>query len=73
METLTGGDVEVATVEIGLEGRREALDLMAALTPFRSFMVQHDHTRWIVHARVPGCNGETLEEFVETIERWRSA
>jgi len=65
----TGGVVEVATVEIGLDGRSGALDLMAALIPFHSFIVQHDREHWVVHARVPGCHGETLDDLVTTIDR----
>jgi hypothetical protein len=65
----TGGDVEVATVEVGFAGRWAALDLMITLLPFHSFMVQRDREHWVVHARVPGCHGETLDDLVTTIER----
>lgn len=66
------GDVDVAAVEIGLDRRYDALDLMAALIPFHSFMVQQEREHWVVHARVPGCHGENLEDLVTTIERWGS-
>jgi Arc/MetJ family transcription regulator len=66
------GDTDVATVEIGLDGRHEALALMAALIPFHSFVVQHGRAHWIVHARVPGCHDETLDELLARIERWAS-
>jgi hypothetical protein len=66
------GDVDVATVEIRLEGRYEALALMTALIPFHSFVVQPDRAHWVVHARVPGCHDETLDELLATIERWGS-
>ncbi len=59
-----------ATIEVGLESRSDALSLMDALIPFHSFMVQHDHDRWVVHARVPGCNGEPFEDLVTTIDHW---
>jgi hypothetical protein len=68
----TGRDTHVATVEIGLDGRHEALHLMAALTPFHSFVVQHDRAHWVVHARVPGCHDETLDDLLARIERWES-
>lgn len=64
-----GHDVAPVTVAIRLEERREALDLMASLTAFHSFIVEHDRQRWVVHARVPGCSGETLDDLVATIER----
>lgn len=59
-----------ATVEIGVDGRHEAVALMAALIPFHSFVVQHDCEHWVVHARVPGCHDETLDDLLATIERW---
>lgn len=68
----TGGDSDVATVEIRLACRREALALMAALIPFHSFVVQHGRAHWVVHARVPGCHDETLDDLLATIERWGS-
>lgn len=61
-----------ATVEVGLEGRHEALALMTALIPFHSFVVQHDLEHWVVHARAPGCHDETLDALLATIERWTS-
>lgn len=67
-----GGDTDVATVEIGLERRHDALALMAALIQFHSFVVQHDRAHWVVHARVPGCHDETLDDLLATIERWVS-
>ena len=60
------------TVQIGIEGRHEALALMTALIPFHSFVVQHDREHWVVHARVPGCHDETLDDLLATIERWTS-
>lgn len=68
-EAALGDDVTSTTVSIRLKERREALDLMAALTAFHSFIVEHDRRLWVVHARVPGCSGETLDDLVATIER----
>lgn len=68
----TDADVDVVTAEIGVNGRNRALDLMVALIPFHSFLVQHEREHWVVHARVPGCHGETLEDLLSTIERWGS-
>ena len=42
----TDGRVDVAAVEIGLDQRHDALDLMASLIPFHSFLVQKDRERW---------------------------
>jgi len=64
---------DTVAVEIGLDGRHAALDLMTTLIPFHSFLVQHDREHWVVHARVPGCHGETLDDLVTAIERWGSA
>jgi hypothetical protein len=61
---------ETATIEVGLESRRDALSLMDALSPFHSFMVQHTRERWVVHAHAPGCHGEPLEDLVATIDHW---
>lgn len=59
-------------VQIAVDGRHEAVGLMDALIPFHSFVVQLDREHWVVHARVPGAHGETLDELFATIERWQS-
>lgn len=58
-------------VEVEVEGRWDALALSELLTPFRSFLVQRDRERWVVHARVPGPRGESLDEALEAIDEWR--
>ena len=50
----------MTTIEIDVQGRWDALALSELLIPFHSFLVQHDHERWVVHARAPGCRGESL-------------
>lgn len=60
------------TIEIEVEGRRAALDLSKLLIPFHSFLVQHDHERWVIHARAPGCRGESLAEALAAIEDWHT-
>jgi hypothetical protein len=74
MKSSIGTDVEatdagVGAVEIRLGRRTDALALMVDLIPFHSFLVQHDREHWVVHARVPGCHGETLDDLLSTIER----
>jgi hypothetical protein len=60
------------TIEIEIEGRWDALALSELLIPFHSFLVQHDHERWVVHARAPGCRGESLPNALELIDNWRA-
>jgi hypothetical protein len=60
----------VAAVEVGVEGRWDALALSEILMPWGSFLVQLDRERWVVHARVPGYRGESLDEAVAAIEGW---
>jgi hypothetical protein len=62
----------VTTIEIEVQGRWDALALSELLIPFHSFLVQHDHERWVVHARAPGCHGEPLPEALEAVEDWRA-
>jgi hypothetical protein len=62
------GDV---AVEIEVRGRWDALALSEQLIPFHSFLVQHGPERWVVHARSPGCHGETLDAALAVIGEWR--
>jgi hypothetical protein len=57
-------------IEIEVMGRWDALALSEHLLPYRSFLVQHERERWVVHARVPGCRGETLADAVRAIDDW---
>ena len=59
-------------IEIDVQASCDALALSELLVAFHSFLVQHDHEHWIVHARTPGCHGETLPEAVAVIAAWRS-
>ena len=61
-----------AAVEIDVCGRWDALALSELLVPFHSFLVQLTTDRWVVHARTPGCHGETLLEALRAIEEWRA-
>jgi hypothetical protein len=61
----------VTTIEIEVQGRWDALALSELLIPFHSFLVQHDHERWVIHARAPGCRGESLSEALTAIDDWR--
>lgn len=69
-----GGLVEpqgsAATLEIDVVGRWDALALSELLIPYHSFLVQHDTERWVVHARAPGCHGESFDDALGTIEDW---
>jgi hypothetical protein len=44
--------------------------LLELLIPYHSFLVQHDHDRWIVHARAPGYHGQPLSDALEAIHEW---
>jgi hypothetical protein len=61
----------VTAIEIEVQGRWDALALSELLIPFHSFLVQHDQERWVVHARAPGCRGESLSEALAAIDDWR--
>jgi hypothetical protein len=54
-----------------VRGRWDALALSEQLIPFHSFLVQHGHERWVVHARSPGCHGEPLDAALAVIDEWR--
>jgi hypothetical protein len=58
--------------EVDVRGRWDALALSELLVPFHSFLVQHTTDRWVVHARTPGCHGESLLEALLAIEEWRA-
>ncbi|NUR77410.1 MAG: hypothetical protein HOQ28_14135 [Thermoleophilia bacterium] len=60
-----------APIEIDVHGRWDALALSEWLMHYHSFLVQHDHERWTVHARAPGCHGEPLADALRAIEVWR--
>jgi hypothetical protein len=63
---------QVTPIEIEVHGRWDALALSELLVPFHSFLVQHDHERWVIHARTPGCRGEPLSEALAAIDDWHS-
>lgn len=65
-----GENVITTAVEIGVQERRKALRLMDVLIPFHTFLVQHERDRWVVHARVPGYHGESLDDLLLAIEDW---
>jgi hypothetical protein len=60
----------VATVEIDVRGRWDALDLSELLIPYHSFLVQRTADCWVVHARAPGCHGDPLVGALSAIEQW---
>ena len=62
----------VATIEVEVDGRWDALALSELLIPFHSFLVQHDQEHWVVHACAPGFHGEQLPDALEAIEDWRA-
>jgi hypothetical protein len=55
-------------IEIRVAGRWDACALLERLAPYRSFLVQHDAERWVVHAQTPGCHGEGAESAIAAIE-----
>jgi hypothetical protein len=60
----------MTSLEIEVQGRWDALALSETLVPYHSFLVQFGRQRWVVHARVPGCHGEPLDDALATIEEW---
>ena len=62
--------VEIATVEIDLQGRWDALELSQRLSQSHSFLVQYKRGRWVVRAQAPGRHGERLDRALSTIEGW---
>jgi len=62
----------VTTIEIEDQTRWDALALLDLLIPYHSFLVQHDHDRWVVHARAPGYQGRPLSDALEAIHEWRN-
>ena len=69
---IVAGDSVGTAVEIDVDGRWDALALSELLIPFHSFLVQRTAERWVVHAQVPGHNGEPLADALRTIDEWRS-
>ncbi len=55
-------------IEIRVVGRWTACALLECLAPYRSFLVQRDAERWVVHAQTPGCHGEGSESALAAIE-----
>ena len=70
MSRFVEDEVAVA-IAVELEGRWDALALSEALIPYRSFLVQLDRERWVVHARVPGRRGQALDDALDAIDVWR--
>jgi len=62
--------VEIATLEITIRGRWDALALSQRLAPYHSFLVQYEPERWVVNAQTPGCHGERLSDALSAIEDW---
>jgi hypothetical protein len=62
----------VTRIEVDVQTRWDALALLDLLFTYHSFLIQHDHDRWIVHARAPGYRGQPLSDAVDAIDRWRN-
>jgi hypothetical protein len=62
--------VEIATLEISIKGRWDALALSQRLLPYHSFLVQYEPERWVVNGQTPGCHGERLTDALSAIEKW---
>jgi hypothetical protein len=63
------GDAATA-IEIEVEDRWDALALSEHLIPYHSFLVQLGDRRWVVHARTPGCRGESTDEALQAVDDW---
>lgn len=61
-----------AQIEIDAGGHWDALRLMERLIRFHSFLVQRTPEHWVVHARAPGCRGESLADALGLVEEWQS-
>ena len=59
-------------IEIEVQTRWDALALLDLLNPYHSFLIQHDHDRWVVHARAPGYHRRPLSDGLEAIHEWRN-
>jgi hypothetical protein len=62
-----------AAIEVDVGGRWDALALLELLIPFHSFVVQQTSERWVVHARAPGCYGESLGDALDLIDEWQAS
>ena len=60
----------MASLEIEVRSRWDALALSEMLIPYHSYLVQFDCRRWVVHARVPGCHGEPLDGALGKVKDW---
>jgi hypothetical protein len=71
LHTQVASEVTTTEIEVDVQGRWDALALSELLIPFHSYLVQHDHEHWVIHAQAPGCRGESLSEALEAIDAWR--
>lgn len=62
------GAAEATRIEVGVVGRWNACAVLASLSSYRPFMIQHGPERWVVHAQAPGCHGENAASAVAAIE-----
>jgi len=60
------------TLEIDVQSRWDAVQLLERLAPFHPHLVQLDFPegRWLVRAQTPGTHGETVTTAVDAIEEW---
>jgi hypothetical protein len=65
-------DDDETPFQVEVEGRWDALALADVLAPFHSFMVQRGDACWIVHARAPGCRGQSLADALVAVAEWRA-
>ena len=60
------------TLEIDVQSRWDAVQLLERLAPFHAHLVQLDFPdgRWLVRAQTPGAHGESVTNAVDAIEAW---
>ena len=60
------------TLEIDVQSRWDAVQLLERLAPYHPHLVQLDFPegRWLVRAQTPGTHGETVTSAVDAIEEW---
>jgi hypothetical protein len=61
---------EIATLEVSIRGRWDALALSRRLVAYHSFLVQYEPERWVLNGQTPGCHGERLTDALSAIEEW---
>jgi len=62
----------MTTIDIDVNDRWDAVQLLKRLAAFQPHLVQLEHPtgRWLVRAHTPGTHGESLVGAVDAIDEW---